>query len=682
MIQTILKSRTSHILSVQHIIPLISSKTITYKKSIRQRFNDGINMKQQTVEINSTERIRRSIFYKDADLWSFYKEFCPKVKNLGDALIEGMVPSKDGPCIGTVESSNGIDTLKWMSYSQVIEQTRSIGSYLWKQTKLTPLQSKVAIISSNSKEYFFVEQACYMYGFIVVSLYTTFNTTTIMNILQRTQAEVLVVDNLQRIESIQNELLNNDQIKEIIVLDDMKSNENNNKIRSLSTILKSIKTTDICERPTIQPDDIATFILTSGTTGDPKVAMLTHDNILATARGHLIRLEKANIEHSVTKRHCSFLPMAHIYERFVILQCLLHGAQIVFCPTPEKLPSYLLIVKPTQACLVPRVLNRVYDATMTEVKKSKLKQFLVKQALREQPSFLSDIVFRKVRKLFGNELKAMMTGSAPITPDVLHFFRIAFKIPVMEGYGQTESSGAGTTTHPIDVSYGTIGSPIPTVEIKLIDVPGTDYRSEQNQGEVCIRGPTVFKGYYNDDEKTREVLDKDGWLRTGDVGEWTNTGALRIIDRAKNIFKLSQGKYIAPERLEDIYIRSEWVAQIFVDGNSNESTVVAIVIPDEAYVRKHFKPTMTETSFDDLCKDEQLKKMIFSDLNQLADKYNLKKYETMSDIYLHPELFSQTNGLLTVTLKTRRAIVRKNFESIIKSLYDNNKSAATKIKQK
>ncbi|CAF4359594.1 unnamed protein product, partial [Adineta steineri] len=192
---------------------------------------------------------------------------------------------------------------------------------------------------------------------------------------------------------------------------------------------------------------------------------------------------------------------------------------------------------------------KVYDGVMTEVNKSTIKRFLVQQALREQPSFLSRIAFRKIKHLFGNEIKAMITGSAPITPDVMHFFRIALNIPIMEGYGQTESAGAGTSTHPIDMTYGTIGSPVPTVEIKLVDVPGTDYRSEYNRGEVCIRGPTIFKGYYGDEEKTREAIDQDGWLHTGDVGEWTSTGALKIIDRTKHIFKLSQGKYIAPERL-------------------------------------------------------------------------------------------------------------------------------------
>jgi long-chain acyl-CoA synthetase len=177
-------------------------------------------------------------------------------------------------------------------------------------------------------------------------------------------------------------------------------------------------------------------------------------------------------------------------------------------------------------------------------------------------------------------------------------------------------------------------------------------------------------GYYDDEAKTKEAVDEDGWLRTGDVGEWTSNGALRIIDRTKHIFKLSQGKYIAPDRLEDVCVRSPWVAQIFIDGTANEERVVAIVVPDEEYVKKNFKSSSTEITFADICKDKKLKEIILSDLNKSAKKHKLRYYEIPSNIHLHHELFSQTNGLLTVTLKTRRTNARKYFQSIINSLYD------------
>ena len=178
----------------------------------------------------------------------------------------------------------------------------------------------------------------------------------------------------------------------------------------------------------------------------------------------------------------------------------------------------------------------------------------------------------------------------------------------------------------------------------------------------------MIVGYYQDESKTREVLQTDGWLHTGDIGEWTQDGSLRIIDRTKHIFKLSQGKYIAPERLEDVYIRSLWVGQIFVDALSSEDAVVAIVIPDEEYVRRHFR-SVTSRTLAELCNDSELKETIHRDLIRLGEKNGLRLYEIPRNIHLHPEPFSQANGLLTVTLKTRRSQARKYFHLTLESLY-------------
>ena len=223
--------------------------------------------------------------------------------------------------------------------------------------------------------------------------------------------------------------------------------------------------------------------------------MLSHTNILATTKAGVDRRIRANIAAERSNRHCSFLPMAHLYERLVLIGTFLNGAQVVYCPIPEKIFECYPVVKPTNVGTVPRILNKVYDTIMTEVGKSKIKRFLITQALHnDQPTLFSRFIFRKVRNLFGGEVIAMLTGSAPITPEVLHFFRIALDVPVVEAYGQTESTAAGTSTHLTDTSCGTVGSPGASVELKLIDVPGTNYRSNNNQGEVCIRGPSVFKG--------------------------------------------------------------------------------------------------------------------------------------------------------------------------------------------
>jgi long-chain acyl-CoA synthetase len=233
--------------------------------------------------------------------------------------------------------------------------------------------------------------------------------------------------------------------------------------------------------------------------------MLSHDNLVTGMICVSDRDKRAGILSNSSDRHCSYLPMAHLYERAVLLAMLSHGCQMICCPTPDKLFEYYAFVKPTRMFMVPRILNKVYDKVMGEVDKSKVKRFLVKQALRnEKPSFLSRFIFRKVKQLFGGEVVAMLSASAPISRDVLHFFRIALDSPIHELFGQTESTGIGTSTHTIDMSSGTVGTPMCTVEIKLIDVPGTDYRSDNNQGEICIRGPSVFKGKFDFIERIYE----------------------------------------------------------------------------------------------------------------------------------------------------------------------------------
>lgn len=230
-------------------------------------FNDGLDLEQQSVIVDHVERIRRCSLHKNDDIWSFYKKNCPNVRTLGDALHEGYVVSNDGPCVGVLRSFNNTHELQWLSYSTVMKLSRYMGSYLWTKNQLIPNQSKVAIISSNRPEYLFVEQGCYMYGLIVVSLYTTYDREAIQNILLKTGAEILVLDNIERIRSFQDELLHNDQIKQIIVMDEMHNNDEYDKVQSMATILKSMDSKDVRERPEIDPESIATLLLTSGTTG-------------------------------------------------------------------------------------------------------------------------------------------------------------------------------------------------------------------------------------------------------------------------------------------------------------------------------------------------------------------------------------------------------------------------------
>jgi acyl-CoA synthetase (AMP-forming)/AMP-acid ligase II len=237
-----------------------------YKSRMQPKYDDGIDLNNQTVEIDPVEHIRRCVFYKDMDIFSFPKTFYPTVQTLGDVFYHGYSASNNGPCIAYVDPTNKTEPLHWIPYSTALERIRFIGSHLWTEAKLTPMKSTVAIIALNRPEYSFVEHACYIYGFTVLALYTTYDPSTILSILDKTQADVLVVDDLDRIESFKNELLKLNHIKEILVMDDI-ATSSNDIIKSIPTVLKTMQQSDVRPRPDIDPESIATYILTSGTTG-------------------------------------------------------------------------------------------------------------------------------------------------------------------------------------------------------------------------------------------------------------------------------------------------------------------------------------------------------------------------------------------------------------------------------
>ncbi|XP_058875372.1 long-chain-fatty-acid--CoA ligase 1-like [Acipenser ruthenus] len=267
----------------------------------------------------------------------------------------------------------------------------------------------------------------------------------------------------------------------------------------------------------------------------------------------------------------------------------------------------------------------------------------------------------------------MITGAAPVSPTVLSFLRAALGCQFYEGYGQTECTAGCSMTLPGDWTAGHVGPPLPCCTVKLVDVTEMNYFASKGEGEVCVKGANVFKGYLRDPEKTTEALDEDGWLHTGDIGKWLPNGTLKIIDRKKHIFKLAQGEYIAPEKIENIYIRSDPVAQVFVHGDSLQACLVAITVPDPEVLPSWAKKRGHEGSFKELCNNKEVKNAILEDMVKLGKEAGLKSFEQIKDIALHPEMFSIQNGLLTPTLKAKRGDLRNYFREQIDGLYSNIK---------
>jgi len=294
--------------------------------------------------------------------------------------------------------------------------------------------------------------------------------------------------------------------------------------------------------------------------------------------------------------------------------------------------------------------------------------------------FWDKLVFRKIQAVLGGQILLMSSGSAPISSDVMDFLRIAFSCEVTEGYGMTENCATCAKTWPDDPSSsGTVGPPQPVNEVKLVDVPAMGYTSEDKpnpRGELCVRGANCFTVYYKDEKNTKETVDEEGWIHTGDVGEIDHCGRIKVIDRVKNIMKLAQGEYVALEKIENLYSTLPMIAQIYVHGDSLQSHLVAVVIPDPLlFSTVVSKLTGKKVAAEDVaeltkaCADERVKQHILDILTREAKRNGLKGFEMVKRLHLNLELFSIENGTLTPTMKIRRKDAYVKYKAELDALY-------------
>uniref|UniRef100_UPI00398EDE91 long-chain-fatty-acid--CoA ligase 6-like isoform X4 n=1 Tax=Pristiophorus japonicus TaxID=55135 RepID=UPI00398EDE91 len=523
---------------------------------------------------------------------------------------------------------------------------------------------------------------------VIVPLYDTLGPEAIRYIINTAEISTVICDKVEKAKI----LLKNVEKKEtpglkiVILMDpfEMDLVEMGNDCGVQILALQEVENLGRMNRRTPvppRPEDLSIVCFTSGTTGNPKGAMLTHGNVVADFSGFLKVTEKVIFPRQDDVL-ISFLPLAHMFERVIQSVVICHGGRIGFFQGDIRLLSDdMKALHPTIFPVVPRLLNRMYDKIFsqagTPVKRwllefaARRKAIEVRNGIIRNDSLWDKLFFKKIQDNLGGKVRMIVTGAAPASPAVLGFLRAALGCQVYEGYGQTECTAGCTFTTPGDWTSGHVGAPLPCNLLKLIDVDEMKYFSAKGEGEICVKGPNVFKGYLKDAEKTAEALDKDRWLHTGDIGKWLPNGTLKIIDRKKHIFKLAQGEYIAPEKIENIYVRSEPVAQVYIHGDSLQSFLVGIVVPDpeatEAWARKRG----FEGSYAELCKSKGFKKAIMEDMVKLGQRAGLYSFEQVKGIYLHYEMFSVQNGLLTPTLKAKRPEMRNYFRKQIEELYAN-----------
>ncbi|XP_044521510.1 long-chain-fatty-acid--CoA ligase 5 [Gracilinanus agilis] len=638
-----------------------------------------LDLNRQSVGVQGGAR--RGAMQHNSELIKYYYSDATTVYEI---FQRGLRVSDNGPCLGSRKPNQ---PYRWLSYKQVSDRAEYLGScLLYKGHKPSPNQF-IGIFAQNRPEWIISELACYTYSMVAVPLYDTLGPEAIVYIVNKADIATVVCDTPQKatvlLDNVEKRLTLG--LKMIILMDSFEDSlkERGEKlgIEILSLYDAEILGKENFRKPVPpKPEDLSIVCFTSGTTGDPKGAMLTHENIVADAAAFLKCVENS-FYPTPEDTTISYLPLAHMFERVVQAVVYTSGARVGFFQGDIRLlADDMKTLQPTVFPVVPRLLNRIYDKVHNEAKTPFKKFFLnlaisrkfseVKQGIIRKDSIWDTLIFKKVQANLGGKVRVMVTGAAPISSPVLVFLRAALGCPVYEAYGQTECTAGCTFSSPGDWTTGHVGAPLACNEVKLEDVVDMNYFSVDGEGEICIRGTNVFKGYLKDPEKTAEALDKDGWLHTGDIGRWLPNGTLKIIDRKKNIFKLAQGEYIAPEKIENVYLRSGPVSQVFVHGESLRSSLVGVVIPDPDVIPKFTAKFGVQGSLQDLCLNKDIKNAILEDMLKIGRESGLKSFEQVKDIYIHPEAFSIENGLLTPTLKAKRADIAKYFRSQIDKLYE------------
>ncbi|CAD6253527.1 unnamed protein product [Miscanthus lutarioriparius] len=539
----------------------------------------------------------------------------------------------------------------WQTYEEVYQKVVRIGSAI-RSLGIEP-GAHCGIYGSNCPEWVMAMQACNSQGICYVPLYDTLGANAVEFIMDHAEISIAFVQESK-----------------------IKSGKQDYKL------------------PKKCKEDICTIMYTSGTTGDPKGVIITNRAIIAGVMTTEHLLKETDKVITEEDSYFSYLPLAHIFDQVIENYCISKGASIGFWQGDIRyLMEDVQVMKPTIFCGVPRVYDRIYTGINMKIQSGGIiakhlfqyaynyKLANMRKGLKhhEASPFFDKIVFSKIKEGLGGRIRLMIAGAAPLPGQIEEFMRVTSCSVVVQGYGLTEScAGCFTSIANVFSMIGTVGPPVTTIEARLESIPemGYDALSDMPRGEICLRGHTMFSGYYKRPGLTEEVF-SDGWFHTGDIGEWQLNGSMKIIDRKKNIFKLSQGEYVAVEVLERAYMQSPLVASVWVYGNSFESFLVAVVVPETQALEEWAAANKVAGDFAKLCIDPKARSYIQDQLNQTGKKLGLRGFEMLKAIYLEPVPFSIEKDLITPTFKLKRPQLLKYYKDRIDQMYKDAKEGRT-----
>jgi long-chain acyl-CoA synthetase len=582
---------------------------------------------------------------------------------LADLLPRAAQRYGDSPAVRFKEDGRWVDR----SFNQVLEIVRGLSLGLIDLG--VEKGDKVSILANTRPEWTYFDFAALSAGAIVVPIYQTNSPEECQYVLENSDAKVVVVENDEQMEKIR------------AVRDRLPLLEH--VVRMTGSSDDAISLEELAARgggrdaaawearwSAVAPADICTFIYTSGTTGPPKGCIISHGNYRAM-------LDMVNETSVIEDEDVSYLylPLAHSFALLIQLGSFDLGATLAYWERdPLKILPNLAELKPTYFPSVPRIFEKIYGAATSGIEKAGgLKKVIFNWAigvgkktreteragrepgflLRKQYEFADKKVLSKIRGLFGGQLRLAVSGAAPINPEILRFFDAA-GVLVLEGWGMTETSTAATISSPDDFKIGTIGKPFPGCEVRIA-----------GDGEILVKGPNVFQGYYKNEEATRETI-VDGWLHTGDIGEIDADGFIKITGRKKDIIITAGGKNITPANLENEIKQHPLVSQCVVIGDRRPYLVALVTLDPEdavAYAKEHGLPEEPEQ----LASSEEIHQAIEDHVAKINEKF--ARVEQVKKIAILPRDLSQEGGELTPTLKVKRAVVASKYEPQVEALY-------------
>ncbi|KAL0994291.1 hypothetical protein UPYG_G00120290 [Umbra pygmaea] len=632
-------------------------------------------------------------------------------KDTLDKLFEHAV-QRFGPadCLGTREVLNEenetqpsgkifkkliLGQYRWLSYEEVDQIISHLGSglaALGQQPKTT-----IAIFCETRAEWMITAQACFRRNFPLVTLYATLGEEAVVYGLNECGATHLITSTELLETKLKRVLPEMCNLKHIIYVDNKNISRTGYsegiQIHSLQAVqelgAKPENLSVVWKKP--QPTDLAVVMYTSGSTGRPKGVMIIHSNLIAGMTGQCQRIPGLG----PTDTYIGYLPLAHVLEMTAEISCVTYGCRIGYS-SPQTLSDQSTkikkgskgdcsVLKPTLMAAVPEIMDRIYKNVMDKVQEMNYMQrtlfklgynYKLEQIkLGYDAPLCNMLLFKKVKALLGGNIRMMLSGGAPLSPATQRFMNICFCCPVGQGYGLTETCGAGTITEVTDYSTGRVGAPLICCELQLRDWAEGGYTSQDQphpRGEIMIGGPNVTMGYYKSEQQNKDFwVDEQGqrWFCTGDVGEMHPDGCLQIVDRKKDLVKLQAGEYVSLGKVESALKNCPLIDNICAYANSDQSYVISFVVPNQKQLTALASKNGIEVSWEEICNHPAMETEVLKAIREVAASIKMQRFEIPMKVRLSPEPWTPETGLVTDAFKLKRVELKTHFQTDIERMY-------------